>query len=156
MVWDLRLAFRVRFWRLGLGFKVRVRACPITIVNLIFANVKMGAKWQGGEVSSIQQEVLPYHEHNLPAKSKFLLIFEINYWEFSLLIIAGLVRPIHSQNVNICSPFLLRSNAHGKEQLEPTHLDSLFNKIVRSGFTISSPLFQNNWVKIRHRKNKVR
>ena len=32
----------------------------------------------------------------------------------------------------------------------------LFNKIVRSRFTISSPLFQNNWVKIHHRKNKVR
>ena len=28
----------------------------------------------------------------------------------------------------------------------------LFNKIVRSGFTINSPLFQNNWVKIRHRE----
>ena len=25
----------------------------------------------------------------------------------------------------------------------------------RSGFTINSPLFQNNWVKIHHRKNKV-
>ena len=32
----------------------------------------------------------------------------------------------------------------------------LFNKIVRSRFTISSPLFQNNWVKIHHRENKVR
>ena len=31
----------------------------------------------------------------------------------------------------------------------------LFNKIIRSGFTINSPLFQNNWVKIHHRKNKV-
>ena len=31
----------------------------------------------------------------------------------------------------------------------------LFNKIVRSGFTINSPLFQNNWVKIHHRKNKT-
>ena len=31
----------------------------------------------------------------------------------------------------------------------------LFNKIVRSGFTINSPLFQNNWVKIHHRKSKV-
>ena len=31
----------------------------------------------------------------------------------------------------------------------------LFNKIVRSGFTINSPLFQNNWVKILHRENKV-
>ena len=32
----------------------------------------------------------------------------------------------------------------------------LYNKIVRSRFTISSPLFQNNWVKIHHRENKVR
>ena len=32
----------------------------------------------------------------------------------------------------------------------------LFNKIIRSRFTISSPLFRNNWVKIHHRKNKVR
>ena len=31
----------------------------------------------------------------------------------------------------------------------------LLNKIVSSGFTISSPLFQNNWVKIQHRENKV-
>ena len=31
----------------------------------------------------------------------------------------------------------------------------LFNKIIRSGFTINSPLFQNNWVKIHHRKCKV-
>ena len=31
----------------------------------------------------------------------------------------------------------------------------LFNKNVRSGFTINSPLFKNNWVKIHHRKNKV-
>ena len=30
-----------------------------------------------------------------------------------------------------------------------------FNKIIRSGFTINSPLFQNNWVKIHHTKNKV-
>ena len=32
----------------------------------------------------------------------------------------------------------------------------LFNKIVRSRFTISSPVFPNNWVKIHHRENKVR
>ena len=32
----------------------------------------------------------------------------------------------------------------------------LFNKIVRSRFTISSPLFQSNWVKIHHLENKVR
>ena len=32
----------------------------------------------------------------------------------------------------------------------------LFNKIIRSRFTISSPLFKNNWVKIHHRENKVR
>ena len=31
----------------------------------------------------------------------------------------------------------------------------LFNKSVRSGFIINSPLFQNNWVKIHHRENKV-
>ena len=31
----------------------------------------------------------------------------------------------------------------------------LFNEIVRSGFAIDSPIFQNNWVKIHHRKNKV-
>ena len=31
----------------------------------------------------------------------------------------------------------------------------LFIKIVRSVFTINSPHFQNNWVKIHHRKNKV-
>ena len=31
----------------------------------------------------------------------------------------------------------------------------LFNKIVRWRFTISSPLFQNKWVKIHHRENKV-
>ena len=31
----------------------------------------------------------------------------------------------------------------------------LFSKIVRSGFTINSPLFQINWVKIHHRENKV-
>ena len=35
------------------------------------------------------------------------------------------------------------------------HSVHLFNKIIRSGFTINSPLFQNNWVKIHHRKNKV-
>ena len=32
----------------------------------------------------------------------------------------------------------------------------LFNKIVRSRLTISSPLFQNNWVKIHQRENKIR
>ena len=31
----------------------------------------------------------------------------------------------------------------------------LFNKIVRSGFTINSPPLENNWVKIHHRENKV-
>ena len=31
----------------------------------------------------------------------------------------------------------------------------LSNKIVRSGFTINSPLSQNKWVKFHHRKNKV-
>ena len=31
----------------------------------------------------------------------------------------------------------------------------LFNKIIGSGFAINSPLFQNNWVKIHHRKNKI-
>ena len=48
-----------------------------------------------------------------------------------------------------------------KGHLEPTHLKSspLFTfskKIISSRFTISSPLFQDNWVKIHHRENKVR
>ena len=43
--------------------------------------------------------------------------------------------------------------------LEPTHLKSsplfLFNKIVWLRFTISSPFFFNNWVKIHCRENKM-
>ena len=35
------------------------------------------------------------------------------------------------------------------------HFSSPFHQIVGSRFTISSPLFQNNWVKIHHRRNKV-
>ena len=33
----------------------RVRACPVTIVNLLFANLEMGGgpKWQGDKLSSI-------------------------------------------------------------------------------------------------------
>ena len=37
------------FRPLGLGFKVRVTACPIMIVTLLFANLEMGGKMQGGK-----------------------------------------------------------------------------------------------------------
>ena len=48
---------------LGLEFKVRFRACPITILNLLFAKLEMGAKWQGDEVSSILNVHLFFFHH---------------------------------------------------------------------------------------------
>ena len=52
LIWDLGLGFRP----LKLGFKVRVRLCPITIANLLFANLEMGG---GGKMAGAKCLLFP-------------------------------------------------------------------------------------------------
>ena len=75
--------------------------------------------------------------------SKFALIFHIARFQFQKYKIFSFWESTSPSDTPCVCKYAIGTDA------TPT-------KIVRSGFTINSPLFQNDWVKIHHRKSKVR
>ena len=114
----------------------------------------------------IMQQLEIEHEHEHGNKWTGMLVH--SWWYFKCLIPPRSIHPNKCSSVlHFCHPSVfsyscvhpslcMRQRPSWTYPPQVFTFVHLFNKIVRSRFTISSPLFQNNWVKIHHRENKVR